>query len=215
MKFGRILVLSLATLLVAVPAVHAQDDMGDMTTKRPAKRGQTAEEENNDPTRSGPLFGLGATYAADNFDSVGMRNDGSGGLNAHFGYRFNKYLATEMEIEKYVSFDGNDHTATSNNRVGHVTGWAIGLNERFYPIGGRFQPFLLGGVNYLKMKTTDSRKVSYPKTDDGVGLRFGAGLDVYVTNRFLVTTDVSYMLSVGDVRDYDLIAISLGIAFRP
>ena len=41
MKFGRTLALTLATLLIAVPAVHAQDDMGDMTTKRPRK--QTVE----------------------------------------------------------------------------------------------------------------------------------------------------------------------------
>jgi outer membrane protein W len=210
MKFGRILVLSLATLLFAVPAVYAQDDMGDLTTKRPKKK-QTVEEENNDPARSGVLLGIGATYAIDNFDSVGMSNDGSGGFNVHLGYRYNKYTATEVQVERYQQFDGHDDGID----VGEVNGWALGVNQRAYLLSGRYQPFVLLGINYMDMETTDSGAINRTSGENGPALRFGTGLDVYATSKFVVTADISYMLGLGGVEDYDVVAFSLGFLFRP
>jgi hypothetical protein len=210
MKFGRILGLSLATLLIAVPAVHAQDDMGDMVTKKPRK--QTVEEENNDPSRSGPMLGLGATYALDNFDGIGQSNDGSGGFNAHVGYRFNKWVAADLQIEKFQKFDGHQGGVD----VGEVNAWAIGMNAKAYLLHGRYQPFLLAGLNYFDVETFNNINLISPKkTDDGPALRFGGGLDIYATNKFVVTADISYMLGLSQVEGYDLIAFSLGLLFRP
>jgi hypothetical protein len=214
------LTLSLATLLIAVPAVHAQDDMGDLTTKRPAKKAQTVEEESNDPSRPGPLMGLGATYAFENFnfnqnDSNGAdvteSNDGSGGYNAHVGYRFDRWLATELEVERYQEFTGH----FDGKHVGQVSGWALGGNEKLYLLPGRWQPWLEAGINYLKMETTNSNAANSRKTDDGPALRFGAGLDLYATNKFVVTSDVSYMLGVSQTHNYDVVALTLGFLFRP
>jgi len=93
----------------------------------------------------------------------------------------------------------------------------VGLNGVFYPIGGPYQPFAEIGINYLDMERTNN-SLSSPndeKTYDGPAFRFGVGLDVYATNKFLVTTDLSYMLGISQVQDYGLLALSLGIAFRP
>ena len=74
MKFGRILVLSLAALLIAAPAAHAQRKLS---------------AEDVDPARSGPMLGVGAVFALENFGGIGMGTDNSGAFNAHVGYRFN------------------------------------------------------------------------------------------------------------------------------
>ena len=210
MKFGRTLALTPATLLLAVPVVHAQDDdMGDMTTKRPRK--QTVEEENNDPSRSGPLLGVGGLYAIDDFSNLGMGTDGSGGFSLHVGYRFNKWISSELRMDRFSQFDAH----SGGVDVGEVNGWYLGLDQKAYFLHGRFQPFALLGLGLLDMETTNNTAANPSKTDDGVGLRFGGGLDIYATNKVLVTTDVSYLLGVGDVGDYGVTVIGLGILYRP
>lgn len=216
MKFGRTLALSLATLLIAVPAVHAQDDMGDMTTKRPRK--QTQEEENNDPSRSGVLLGLGYTYSLDSIDNVGMSLDGSSGFSAHVGYRFNKWVSSELRVERFVQFDGDAaNPAPPPNRidVGEVNGWSVGLDQKVYLLHGRFQPFALAGIGILDVETTNALAGNPSKTDDGAALRFGGGLDIYATNKVVVTTDVSYLLGVGDLDDYGITVFGIGFLYRP
>jgi hypothetical protein len=205
MKFGRALVLTLATLLVAVPAVYAQDDMGDLTTKKPAHK-QTVEEENNDPARSGPILGLGGIFALENFSGIGMSTDNSGGFNAHVGYRFTPHISSDLHIERYQEFDAKN---------GEVNGWAVGLNGRGYFLTGNFQPFLLGGLNYLSMETTNSTASNPNKTDDGPALRFGGGLDWYATTHIVITGDISYMLGLSQVNGYDMVIFSLGFFYRP
>jgi opacity protein-like surface antigen len=205
MKFGRMLGLSLAAMLVAAPTVYAQDeDLGELTTKKPVKR--TVEEESNDPARPGPMLGVGGLYALDNFDGIGMKTDSSGGYNIHVGYRFNPRVATDLHIERYQEFDAP---------TGEVNGWAVGLNARGYALTGKFQPFGLVGMNYLDLETTNSAAANVNKTDDGPALRFGIGMDWHATRRFVLTTDISYMLGLGEVSDYDIAVFSLGFLFRP
>ena len=209
MKFGRMLVLSLATMLVAVPAVYAQDDdMGDLTTKKPTRR-QTVEEENNDPTRSGPYLGLGATYAHSNFDLHNADERDSGGYNATVGYRFNRWVGTDVHVERYQKFS-IAHTDDDN-----VNGWALGFNGRVFPLAGRFQPFGVIGLNYLNMETNRDGFQNEHETNDGPAMRFGIGLDAYATNKLVVTTGIDYMVGMGDVSGYDMLICTLGFLYRP
>ena len=225
MKFGRMLVLSFAAMIVAAPAVYAQDDMGDLTTKKPVRR-QTVEEENNDPARSGPMLGMGATYAHANFDGVGESAPNtpagqgqkeidardSGGYNLHVGYRYNRWTASDLHIERYQKFNADN---SAGKDVGQVNGWALGLDQKVYLLPGRFQPNALIGINYLNMETNVKNAANPNKTDDGPALRFGAGLDIYATTNFVVTTDVSYMLGLGQTNGYDMVLVSLGFLYRP
>lgn len=207
-SLGRILGVSLAMLLIAAPAVHAQDDdMGDMVTKKPTRR-QTVQEESDDTSRPGPMLGAGAAFALENFGNIGMSTDNSGAYNVDLGYRFNPWFAADMKVERYQEFD---------SRPGEVNGWAIGLNGRGYFLSGDYQPFALIGINYLDMETTNNTVTvaNTKKTDDGAAMRFGLGFDWYSTPNFVVTTDISYMLGLGEVNDYDMVIFGLGFLYRP
>jgi outer membrane protein W len=202
MKFGRMLGLSLVALLIAAPAVHAQQET-EATAK--ARKAQI-DEENDDPARNGPILGVGGLWAIDNFDGIGLATDTSGGYNIHLGYRFNRWVATDVHIERYQEFDAPP---------GEVNGWAVGLNARGYAMHGPIQPFALIGMNYLDMETTNNTAPNPKKTDDGPALRFGIGLDWYVTPRIVLTTDASYLLGLGEVGDYDVAVLSAGFTYRP
>jgi hypothetical protein len=207
MKFGRMLALSLVATLAAVPAVYAQDeDLGELTTKKPPRRAQTqAEEESNDLGRKGPLLGLGATYAIENFD--GINADGSGGYNAHVGYRFNRWFSSEIAVERYQKFD------VKSGDEGRVNGWTLGLDNKVYVLNSRFQPYGLFGIEYYDTET--SGEDDGQRTDDGPALRFGGGLDFYLTNKFVLTTTAAYLLGIGNTEDMDLASFSVGFLYRP
>jgi hypothetical protein len=206
MIFGRTLVLSLATLLVAAPTVFAAQQTSEQAATQQKELRQSIEDEATDPARPGPMFGLGAGYALNNFHNIGQDPDNSGAYNAHIGYRFNPRFATELQIERYQEFDlpGGD-----------VNGWAVGLNAKGYMLTGRYQPWALIGLNFLDMETTNSAAANPRKTDDGAAMRFGFGLDVYATTKIAVVTDISYVLGMGQVKDYDVVMFSLGFLFRP
>lgn len=210
MKFGRTLALTLATLLLAAPLVHAQDDdMGELTTKKPRK--QTVEEENNDPSRDGPILGVGALYGIDNFSNLGFGTDGSAGFSLHAGYRFNKWISSELRMDDFVQFDAQ----LAGVDVGEVNGWYLGLDQKAYFLHGRFQPFAVIGLGYLVMETSNNAGTNPNKTDDGVGMRFGGGIDIYTTSKVVVSTDISYVMGVGDVDDYGVTVFGLGLLYRP
>lgn len=210
MIFGRTLVLSLAALLIAAPNVSAKQQTSEEAATQQRELRKSIEDEAGDPARSGPMLGLGAGYALHNFN-INQNYENSGAFNAHVGYRFNPRFATELQIERYQEFD-----LRNVEDVGDVNGWAIGLNGKGYMLTGRYQPWALIGLNFLDMETTDSTNIANPrKTDDGPAMRFGLGLDVYATNRLAIVTDISYMLGMGGVKDYDVVMFSLGFLFRP
>jgi hypothetical protein len=221
---ARMLGLSLATLLIAGPAAYAaDDDLGDLTTKKPPVRKQTVEEENNDPGRNGPMIGLSAGYALEMHDiqyclpgacdpgdpRFNMATDNSAAYGLHVGYRFNKWISEDLEVQRYQEFDSTPNTP------GEVNGWAMGLNTKVYVLHGHFQPFVLAGINLLDMETTNSASANAKKTDDGPAMRFGAGIDYYLTNKVVLTGDVGYMLGFGEVDGYDMLVMSLGFLYRP
>lgn len=213
MKFGRILTITLASMLLSTPFAHAQDeDLGELTTRKPARKAAAGEEENLDPSRTGVYLGAGAVYAMQNFSGTGVNTDDSGAFNVRIGYRFIPRLATELHIESYPGFDAGDG---AGNDVGDINGWTVGGNARGYILTGKYQPFLLMGVNFLDMETNDSRAADPSKQNDGVAMRFGGGMEIYTFNKVALTADISYLLGLDETDGYDVVAFSLGFIFRP
>lgn len=214
MKLKTILACSFAAMLLGVGVSHAQDDdLGDLGTRRPARKAAADQEENSDPSRKGPSLGLGGTYAIETFDTSGGLNlDNSGGFNARIGYRFHPRIAGEVEIERFQQFDAH----VGGTDVGEINAWSLGANVKGFVLTGKIQPYGLFGLGYADWETTNSANTANPeKTDDGLALRFGGGVDWYVTNKVVLTSDVTYLMGTGDASDYSTVALSFGIAYRP
>ncbi|HYC57475.1 MAG TPA: outer membrane beta-barrel protein [Candidatus Binatia bacterium] len=215
MHIGRALALSLAALLLTAQGALAQDDdLGELTTKRPAKKQQTSAENLADLGRTGVFVGVGGTFVMENFGDLSIGGDfqNGWGFNFRLGRRMHKFFALELEVEKYSGFDGDN---------AEVDGWIIGLNGRgyFLPNPGRFQPYALIGAGYADYELTNNDdlvpRADRQETHDGFAARFGVGIDLYATQTVLVTTDISYVLGVADVNEFDVIALGFGVAYRP
>jgi hypothetical protein len=93
---------------------------------------------------------------------------------------------------------------------------------------GRFQPFAVLGAGWLWADTDDEPVVrtgtgtdpvlrpipSGIGSPDGFVARAGAGLDAYLSESFFLTFQATYMVPVGDVRDFDYVSIAWGLGYR-
>lgn len=201
MKLTRVIVCSLAALLMAAPAAMAQDDedLGDLVSRRPPRK--AAAEEAADPARTGVYIGLGGTYAIENFDAPGGFNNGLG-FNFRVGRRFHSHVAGELEIEKFSGFNGNGV---------EYDAWIMGLNAKGFLLTGEWQPYLLAGIGFSDGEVSGTTNDS----EEGFVTRFGGGVDYYLTDNVLASVDLTYVLNIGDLKDFDAIALSWGFQYRP
>jgi opacity protein-like surface antigen len=198
MNLGRIATCSVLALALAAPAAYAQDD--DLGVRRPSRQG--AEPAVSDPARTGVYVGLGGTYAMELFDGPGSFDNGFG-FNVRLGNRLHKHFAAELEIEKFNGFSGQAGAEYDS--------WIIGLNGKAFVLTDKWQPFFLAGIGFV------DGELSGPVTDaeEDFALRFGGGLDWYFRDNVVASVDLTYLLHTGDLSDFDALALSFGIQYRP
>jgi opacity protein-like surface antigen len=121
-------------------------------------------------------------------------------MKLRLGYRCSPHLGWELNYEWAESFDISDGT--------DVDLWALTSDAKWYPLVGRWQPFLLAGVG---MATADP-------IDEGTGtdiaLRFGGGMEAYVTENVAVAFDASYVLPTSKVKNLNYLSLSWGFLYR-
>jgi len=147
------------------------------------------EEEVSIHGRNGAYLGLGGSVLW----SAGSRptsSDDSIGLNTRLGYRIWKYTAVEAEFEWSDELDGSEH-------------WALGANAKGYFTTGAVQPYALLGLAYYEVGNTSD-----------LGVRFGGGVDIYLSQHFYVNTGLNYVWGTGDLSDIDYFTLQWGAGYK-
>jgi len=192
---NRILAISVALALLTATAARALE-------------GDEAGAQDDDFARSGWYLGAYGVYAFEAYRDTGVLDfDDSFGANFRIGYRGNEWFALEGELEWIRDFE-SDYMGDVKTRT--LIG---GVNAKLFPLGGRFQPYGLIGVNGMYVTMKDSP----PGIDDSVtdwAFRFGLGLDIYATRNLVVGLEGSYVWGVGDVWEMDYASAGVGILFR-
>lgn len=173
-------------------------------------------------SRSGWYVGLGGHAAVEQFDRDGHYRD-SEGIDAVVGYRLLPVLALEGQLDWNNDFE--DPGAVSGTCLTHtgpvpcITSATVELltitaNARAMLPLGRFQPFALIGGGVLRRAAGGTPSQSEDDVDAGYAARFGAGVDVYLTRRILVSVAAHYVLPTGAVDDVSYITAGGGLQFR-
>ena len=176
----------------------------------PALRAETADASSD--FAGGGLYGsLALGYARNTFATgdFGSAFDDSTGFDARAGYRATRHLAGEFQLELHT-FDFRQSAAggaPSNDSLDTMA-WTANL-KGFLP-SGRWQPYALLGAGLL---SNDGSGVSVSQNDVGAALRFGAGVDAYLTRSFALTAGLSYLLPFGTVSDFDYYSFTAGIQY--
>jgi opacity protein-like surface antigen len=151
--------------------------------------------------RSGWLAGALASFQFEDFKHLGpLDADDSVGMKLRLGYRCSPHLGWEFNYEWAESFDISDGS--------DVDLWALTSDAKWYPLTGRWQPFLLAGVGVLTADPIDEG------TGTDITLRFGGGMEAYVTENVALAFDASYVLPTSKVKDLPYLSLSWGFLYR-
>jgi len=166
----------------------------------------------------GPYLGAGALYAFENFDddnyspnyedmissiSSGYDVGNSWGFNVRAGYRFHPNFSAELLYEDFFEFDVDPY--------GHVEAWDLMAQAKGYLSTGQVQPYASVGLGVARGEYKDSG-FSVRETD--FAMRFGGGLDVYITENLYAEVEGAYLLGTGDVDGADVVVVGLGLGYK-
>jgi hypothetical protein len=79
-------------------------------------------------------------------------------------------------------------------------------------LANRFQPFLKLGVAWMWVREQDPDASS--RNNGAVAGRFGAGLDVYLTQKIVLTLSGNYMLPNNSIEDRQYTSVGAGLQYR-
>jgi opacity protein-like surface antigen len=165
-------------------------------------------EETTDYARTGPYIGLGGTYAIEMFDDnspTGARTGNSAGLHAKAGWRVSPRFAAELRYDWFHEFDLDP---------GHIDGYLLSINGKAYVLTGRVQPFALVGLGFIHGEGSAGNFAGAAHPSNGFAMRFGGGLEGYITENLVMGPEFAYVLPTGSANDLDMLTISLGLSWR-
>ncbi len=160
------------------------------------------------------------------FDDI---EDDAFGFAGRVGYRCHPRVSGELQFEWLETFQGElvETGAPLNDAPRkfdlELESLVMTVNAKGFLLTGRYQPFALLGIGFMRMESK-SRDVSggtlagfaAQQSDREVefALRFGAGLDFYLTENWVTTAEGSYVMPTGKLDGLDYYQFALGIQYR-
>ena len=185
MTMFRTSLVSLAAALLLATAARA-DDLFDT---RPF-------------ARPGAYLGAGFVYGFENLDLSdvedfsGFSVDATGSVGGTFraGYRLHPHVALEAQVHYFDEFEIEAEGTTV------ISAWALafGANLKGYVLTDRIQPYGLFGAGGTHAEIEDE---FFGDTEDDTifSLRFGGGVDCYLTENIVLAAEAGYLLGINDL----------------
>ena len=167
-----------------------------------------------DYTRPGAYIGFAGAYAVD-LSAISQQTENSMGLSTRLGYRFTPNIAFEGQFEW---IDGFDIVKDPGHRL---EVWSLTGNAKGSILTGRIQPFGVLGLGVVRTRFVDAGN-GLPSPFEPLSnvdkasfaMRFGAGVEFYITRSIVVAFDASYVLTMGSAQDLDYLSIGFGTQWR-
>lgn len=162
--------------------------------------------------RSGAYFYLGGSYLF--VHAADRRNAENGGaVNIRFGARFKKYFAMEVEYQtapkmKFITGDPAQIAAGLKDPKEGIDIHSITVNARAYFPLGRFQPFGQLGTGVFLADPPGSKLVAEFE------LRFGGGLEYFVTEDIGVSVAAFYTVPWGKYDDFRYTSLVMAVGYH-
>ncbi len=171
-------------------------------------------------TRDGWYVAASWVNGFENFATTPFEVRDSWGVSGRLGFRFLELAALEFQYERMFEFelrsppDGIDFQVNvfSANARGYLPLWRLG------GIAERLHPYTLAGIG-LHQVDVDDHGAPYGEFSSGekgaFAMRFGGGIDVYVTDQLVLFQETTYELPTErDNHDMQYVSISWGLQWR-
>ena len=154
---------------------------------------------------SGIYLGVAFAIGVEQFSGVpGVSFEEGFGFDIWGGYRFNRWVAAEVELLYLKGFKIKGTGVDANLVNGTV-------NVKLYPLAGSIQPYLLGGVGGGRFELSGG---GLDASDSGGVFRVGGGLDFYFIDSIAFVAGVDYLITRGNITDTDTVNIKLGVQYQ-
>lgn len=194
-----------------------------------------------DYARTGSYIGLGITNSIQDFPDFGelagldssITFDDSLGIDLKFGSRMSNHFAMELEFLYNFGFECDEKISnnTSDYYGGYSTNtaefdatisiWTLFFNLKGYLAKGRIQPYGVVGVGFsfanLDMSGNNSSGYSLTESQSysDNSVKFGAGIDFYATDRFVLFLEGAMVIGgVDELDEVNFNPITLGFLCR-
>jgi opacity protein-like surface antigen len=205
-----------------------RDTMGTTTTadRRWGHDTRDDDEEDSDFDRQRFYLGLGPLWVWQNFHESSHRFTGGTGANvdaddswgaeARLGYRLLPQLALEVQGQYYgeSKFDARLPGAVGSSQVGSFEGVGATGNFKVYPIQGRFQPYVLGGLGLMWARVRNDIPGALNDNRTELAGRGGLGMDIYLDKHVAFNVEGSYLQPATSLKDFPVAAITGGVQFH-
>jgi len=188
---------------------------------------------NEDFVNLGGYIALGGVTAFESFKDISpdFNFDTSLGFMLRGGYRINSIFSVEAEGNFLSGWDTHNTKIQGSNATDFtLDGGTATINAlAYFPIG-RFQPHVLVGLGgmWAQLRTSNSvDEICGPNEywfcqpvysqlghSGSFVMKFGGGLDYYVTRDWAIVLDASYVLPFGDLDDLRYTSFNWGFLFN-
>jgi len=163
------------------------------------------------------------------FSVEGVDVDASLGFHARGGYRLHPRLAIEAHFEDLAGFDiaakdGQRPRPEASTDLANVDGWTLTGDLKVFLLTGTIQPFGVVGVGLM---SADAERTASDNLGDGAAqlvaevpsgdaftVRFGGGIDMYLSPHFAICIDTTYVLPTAPLQDLQYVSFEWGFQYR-
>lgn len=131
------------------------------------------------------------------------------------GYRASELIAIEGMFQRYTE---GDIDITSSLMPETLTidydAWAAMINAKvFTPMESNMQGYLIAGAGAMNVDVdTGISGIDDDATE--LAIHFGLGADYYFTQHFSAMLEVSYLIPTGDIDDFTMMPVVLGLQYH-
>ena len=183
---------------------------------------------------SGPYFGIGGTFAKQDFDTGDLDRELSGtglsadfddtwGLNVRAGYKFNRYVAAELAFDYLPGFKWDvatrvGGTPLSGEMTVDVTAWTLAVKISPFDLQ-KVRPYFVIGGGIMNASADVSASIpgySASASDDETDLcgKIGLGVDFFVTDRVSLGLEGAYFAGFNDLDNIRFYTVTAGVAYH-
>ena len=161
--------------------------------------------------------------------SLGNLDSDTFGATGRAGYRCHPNISGEFQFEALADLDGSimENGTPSNDSARNfdleLESLVFTSNVKGHLLTGRYQPFALLGMGFMRMEskardavggTLPGRAAQQSERTVEVALRYGAGLDFYLTPKVVVSAEGSYLMPTGKLSGLGYYQFGLGLQYR-
>lgn len=180
-----------------------------------------------DYARPGWYAGINFFYAISDYDlttddldvvppqpaGVDPEFKGAFGVDARAGYRAWERWAFEFDYQWQSGYDATHGGIEPDLEIDtHL----LSLNTKFFVLTDHIQPYGLVGASLLIFNTelVDSQFEKPWDIDVGFAPRFAVGIDYYLTDRWVLNVEGSYIVPVGNLDGANMGSVGMGAQYR-